>query len=724
MTIKLLESFNGIPSNAIVTLDAPTEAALLSRLKASSNLAGGFPFLGNEPFDIDPISVKSMAAESLGAKPGADPRTNFDAIQRALACKGFVSLTQPGTYFINATLTIYDNTIFQLANGVTIKAAASGPLLQSNGFATRAQTTPVTLAWSASSVNCTVNWTNHPFVVGDYCYLSGSTGDSAFTGVFPVKTINSANQFVVTLRRIPAATFAGSIVGKKADANIFLSGGNWDYNASGGNNGVDLQAMTILLGIAANVVVENITSIDNLKWGVHFGAVTNYRMSNCNALNTRSDHIKVYGPAFDGVMENSNAYFGSTSDDFISLQTKENNAFASVRWCYGDVIGARINNSVCQNQSLNSGSAIVLYPSGNELMDDIVIDGVYGSGPQSGVVIATTTDTGSPPVVGRIVVKNNSWRVTSDGSGCMLSVDQFATIRNLELDGMTFYPTRANHVAIQIANANVDINYLKLKNFVSDPNTTFNFFGMQVVAGAVRSTVFEGCTFNRGSGLPRWIDVSNAPAATMDTIEIRDCRGGANAVMLVGGGNFVNTPGILFESNNLDTCLSVFNSTANLRIATANNTIRDASNGVLRNNGNNVFDLTRMGGDVLTGSSVWMVSTGGTPSFNVRGVATPQALAYAAAPAPNLALGNVVVLGTLTGAAAMANPTNVPPAGEEVTFQFTQDATGGRAVTWGTNYLFPTAFVSGGAATNGQQTSITFRSNGTKLWAQGTNVWN
>jgi hypothetical protein len=65
---------------------------------------------------------------------------------------------------------------------------------------------------------------------------------------------------------------------------------------------------------------------------------------------------------------------------------------------------------------------------------------------------------------------------------------------------------------------------------------------------------------------------------------------------------------------------------------------------------------------------------------------TEQLIAYAASITPDLSSGNVVKIGTLTGNITVNNPTNATTA-EEVYIRFTQDATGSRTVTLGSDYV-------------------------------------
>lgn len=104
------------------------------------------------------------------------------------------------------------------------------------------------------------------------------------------------------------------------------------------------------------------------------------------------------------------------------------------------------------------------------------------------------------------------------------------------------------------------------------------------------------------------------------------------------------------------------------------------------------------------------------------GTGASQTIAYAATITPDLSSKPVVMVGTLTGAITVANPSRLPALGQEVTFHFTQDGTGGRAVSWGSSYVFPTAWSNTGN-TAGLGSTITFVSNGNKLHAKGANAW-
>lgn len=73
--------------------------------------------------------------------------------------------------------------------------------------------------------------------------------------------------------------------------------------------------------------------------------------------------------------------------------------------------------------------------------------------------------------------------------------------------------------------------------------------------------------------------------------------------------------------------------------------------------------------------------------INPSPVAGSQNVAYAATIAPDPNVGSTVIVGTLTGAITINVPAAGPYAtGTTITYILTQDATGGRVVTWGTGF--------------------------------------
>ncbi len=94
--------------------------------------------------------------------------------------------------------------------------------------------------------------------------------------------------------------------------------------------------------------------------------------------------------------------------------------------------------------------------------------------------------------------------------------------------------------------------------------------------------------------------------------------------------------------------------------------------------------------------------------FAVAGAITQGAvtLTYGATLTVNASLGGHFRV-TLTGSATVANPTS-PADGQKITFEIIQDGTGGRLLTWGSQFNFGTAGIPVLSATAGKRDLIGF----------------
>lgn len=238
--------------------------------------------------------------------------------------------------------------------------------------------------------------------------------------------------------------------------------------------------------------------------------------------------------------------------------------------------------------------------------------------------------------------------------------------------------------------------------------------------------------------------------ANGDTLRANNTRYGLKIVGIQQSGTNV-TPklGVLLPTGSYSTDVSAINDTSNYDVASVEFSLRftifqicrvvvnysTASSGTFTNllGGTNVQDrrnwkFTGQGGGGGTGGAVWGDITGtlsdqtdlqtalnlkadksnvleldNTSAFtpdadyepatkkyvddNIGGSAiTRQSIAYAASITPNIASGNDITVGTLTGDITVNNATNATDP-SEVWIRFTQDATGGRTVTLGANYV-------------------------------------
>lgn len=100
-----------------------------------------------------------------------------------------------------------------------------------------------------------------------------------------------------------------------------------------------------------------------------------------------------------------------------------------------------------------------------------------------------------------------------------------------------------------------------------------------------------------------------------------------------------------------------------------------------------------------------------------------QAPAFASTITPDVTAGGIVNPGALTGAVTIGAPVN-PFVGARLTFEFLQDGTGGRAVSWNAIFKFQAAWTNTGNTLNKQSTA-SFVYDGTN-WvslSSAANVW-
>jgi hypothetical protein len=97
-----------------------------------------------------------------------------------------------------------------------------------------------------------------------------------------------------------------------------------------------------------------------------------------------------------------------------------------------------------------------------------------------------------------------------------------------------------------------------------------------------------------------------------------------------------------------------------------------------------------------------------------------QSVAYAATVTPSMLIGNRIIVGALTGNITVGGPSTLLPPGTPVIYEFTQDATGGRTLAWGSLHkgAWPTA-----SGTANQKQSATGYSDGNALIFTGASGW-
>jgi hypothetical protein len=365
------------------TLDAAVEADLVNIGAAS--YVGGAPDVTNR----SPSFVRTDASGSIslvwaegsaafndagfyGASPSAAAAVNTTAIQDALDAGGIVTIRTPGVYLINATLNIGSNTNMILAEGVEIKASGAGVgnLLNSTVMATAKSS--VTLSWTSGNITASVAWTAHGLTTADSVWLTGAD-QYQYIGVFQIISITDVDNFVVKLKRLPAASPTGTTLAVKAQSNTSIEGGIWNYNATGGNGSATGYLLhAIRLGGINNLSLSHVTGKDLSKYVLDIGAVTNLRINGGHGNGLNADYLKLRGPMFNAQVVGIET---SGGDDILSIQNREPAAYESSNWTWGDCIGLKVDGL----GGYTATGGIVLYPSVLGMIDGVVLNNFVGS---------------------------------------------------------------------------------------------------------------------------------------------------------------------------------------------------------------------------------------------------------------------------------------------------------------------------------------------------------
>jgi hypothetical protein len=184
--------------------------------------------------------------------------------------------------------------------------------------------------------------------------------------------------------RIPTAAPTGSPVAWTITRNFSLRNLriDHDYANNGASAGASIATVTgIILGRAANFVVENCTVRNIYKYGYNVGAAMDYRITNVwgygpTGATAGAECLKHYGPCRNGTVR---GVYGLVTDDGMSIQPNEDATFNAYRWTFGDILSITIEDN-CMHTSGGQGVMIV-YAGPNYISDNIEIKNINGYGP-------------------------------------------------------------------------------------------------------------------------------------------------------------------------------------------------------------------------------------------------------------------------------------------------------------------------------------------------------
>lgn len=545
----------------------------------------------------------------------SDASTNTAIIQSALDCGGVVCVLKPGIYFTNNTITISPNSYFGTAPGVVLRQApgTSKRMFQNRAYA--APSTNVTLTWSAGE-SCTVTWTNHDLSVGDYVSLF-DVSPSHYIGVFRIASVTDANTFVVQLWRVPTTTptaLSGSVKAKVADTHITLDiQGELDYNIAASNNSAlsPLDRHAVILGHVAYLKIPNFECNNAVKYCLNIGAAMHVEFnSHCSV--TSSDQVKLYGP----LNHVTGTVSGTSSDDFVSIQTKEPSAFASYIWTYGDCLDIHLYDLECTKPSTVAGSIVAIYTSPDEYLDDILIENVSGAVPGYSPVrlqgfLDSVDATGGN--IGKLEVRGVNargiYQVKIDGK----FTAEDLTFRDIEgsFTTLTAQLILALNPCI-IKKLNIDRVYHRDATW---PTSGAALVEIQCRVDELVMTDPNVAFVNNNAA---FLQLATANAL-IDKVRIEGGRISGGGSSLVRAQTGITSNPIIEVQGVRSQTLAICNLSSNARVSLSGGCRFDnASNGVIRADNTAAVTVRSDGTNYLT-SGLWIVAPAGTPTFTVYG---------------------------------------------------------------------------------------------------------
>jgi len=484
MTVKLTRQFGEYPSNSIVTLDRATEAALIAGNAATTNTAGGAQWAGNGLFSSSP------RVASINISGDADSVTA--QLQSALNVGGIVQVLTPGTFEINDTLLIGDETHFVLSPQTTIRLAnnTNKAMLMAKSVATMFGGTSITISWTAGAV-ATVTWAAHGLIDADYVWIRGAA-QTEYNSVFRVGRVLTADTFEIVLNRTPSAAASGTILGVRCTRNFFVTGGVWDGNRE--NNGAvgDGYTYNILFSLyaAANFTIRDV-QFQDFRRGITTGAVADYLVENCTYVGNENypcEGHKTYGPVNGGTLRN---LVIRSTDDGMSIQPKEAPAFSWTGIPFGDIYNLTVDTVNAQSMTSAAGGALLVYASDNEVVEGLTV--------------------------------KNANLYCAQGSGLILKYgDTFSTgkINSARFENIN---AKTNTPSTQYAlSVSCNVDNLMLVNFVPVPGNYTNTIMRTQSTATIKSLVFDGMRLEN-TGLPSSAGNMFTISGVVDSLVLRNC---------------------------------------------------------------------------------------------------------------------------------------------------------------------------------------------------------
>lgn len=461
---------------------------------------------------------------------------NTAAINAALAQGGYVNISVPGVYTVNATLLIPDNTHLHIGAGVTLKLAAgtSAALLANKEAFTAATAIGSALVWAAGGeapeFRIVLNKTGiaAQFPVGSYIGIMGltsSANDQCFQGVWRVVATPTADSILFGIDQQPVGGGSSSSGGSywRANYNISVSGhgtldGNADnqaFNATVQFAGDPRSCLTWFRNVR-KLRVRDIIVKRALSWGVASNNCADYHIQGLvidtykTSVTYTSDGIHLAGGHRQVLIENiiardSDNAIGMTIDLPGTTIVDSYSAF----YAPGNLYNIVLKNIFGQE---TSGAALIgIWGPASYRYVDILIDGIHGKVGASVIGMLTYAPTLMTAVTGGLLVVRN---VTALCSGPVLDLAGDGTWDLISIETVLGNTTQASIIPL-------------VRIFTSTTPQTIGQLRVAQVAfplvnGAARSDAL--------------VDIGSANIGTLDFIDFRSTSFAANtpAVKVTG----------------------------------------------------------------------------------------------------------------------------------------------------------------------------------------------
>lgn len=364
------------------------------------------------PLTSSPTTAQQTAAAAI----------NTPLIQAALTAGGTVAI--PGGLgivyigaslgFVNSALIYGSNTRMSVGPGTSLTLAAGSTVAMIMGSCIAAFLAgglsltggvAVTLTQNATPCSVNVAWSAHGLLAGNAVMIAGATGTgqrtNPYNGTFPIQAVVDANNFTINTNYPALSAPAGSTTALQANQNVrFDGGGTWDCNGNAQTNLATIRNHGIMVAGVEGLVMENITVTNGKQNGVPIQYSRNVTVRDLRGPNS-DNCLQVMGPCTSIYVRGISGY---SNDDFMAIAPGPavGDAYLNAK---GDIIDVRIEN--VDATAYSSGTILHIYPTDNQVLDDITIDGVVGNSLQAPLQINIYPPSGNTHgYFGRITYKN------------------------------------------------------------------------------------------------------------------------------------------------------------------------------------------------------------------------------------------------------------------------------------------------------------------------------